>query len=63
MRRTTDAGRATPVIVWTAKDFTAEERAFLGASAQGVVLKREGGARPLIEELRLHVVRRAGAGA
>jgi PAS domain S-box-containing protein len=46
------AGRATPVIVWTAKDLTAEDYGRLAASAQAVVLKSEGGVGPLIAELR-----------
>jgi CheY-like chemotaxis protein len=45
--RTLPSGRATPVIVWTAKDLTAEDYRRLGASAHGVVLKREGGAANL----------------
>jgi CheY-like chemotaxis protein len=53
--RSTPQGRATPVIVWTAKDLTGEDYGRLAASAQGVVLKRQGGAGALIEELRLHV--------
>jgi CheY-like chemotaxis protein len=50
--RRTPAGRRTPVIVWTAKDLDAQDQSRLAALAQAVVLKREGGARPLIEELR-----------
>ena len=53
--KSTPAGRATPVIVWTAKDLTSDDYSRLAASAQAVVLKREGGAGPLLEEIRLHV--------
>jgi PAS domain S-box-containing protein len=48
----TPAGRVTPVIVWTAKDLNAQDHSRLAALAQSVVLKRHGGARPLIEELQ-----------
>jgi hypothetical protein len=43
--------RRTPVIVWTAKDLTAEDRARLRASAQVVVHKTEGGTAALMEQL------------
>jgi len=43
--------RRTPVIVWTAKDLTAEDRARLRASAQVVVHKSEGGTAALMEQL------------
>jgi CheY-like chemotaxis protein len=46
-------GRATPVIVWTVKDLTAEDQSRLAASAQAVVLKS--GTGRLIEELRTYV--------
>ncbi len=48
--RFTAAGN-TPVIVWTAKDLTARERARLEASAQAVVLKNDPGTQPLLREL------------
>ena len=49
--RRTPAGRRTPVIVWTVKDLTAEERAHLRVSAQAVVPKGERGAAALLEQL------------
>jgi two-component system OmpR family response regulator len=45
------SGVATPVIVWTGKDLTAEDHGRLAASAQAVVLK-SGTAGRLMEELR-----------
>jgi CheY-like chemotaxis protein len=53
--RSTPQGHATPVLVWTAKDLTSDDYRRLAASAEGVVLKRQGGAGPLVEELRLHI--------
>jgi len=41
--------RRVPVIVWTVKDLTAEERAFLRASAQAVVSKGQGSGDVLAE--------------
>jgi len=43
------AGKRVPVIVWTVKDLTAEERAFLRRSAQAVVDKGLGGGGVLAE--------------
>jgi signal transduction histidine kinase/CheY-like chemotaxis protein/HAMP domain-containing protein len=43
------AGRRVPVIVWTVKDLTPEERTFLRSSAQAVVSKGQGGAAVLAE--------------
>jgi len=43
--------RGIPVIVWTEKDISAEERRRLAATAESVVLKREGPGS-LVEELR-----------
>jgi CheY-like chemotaxis protein len=42
-------GRRVPVIVWTVKDLTAQERAFLRESAQAVVDKGQGGSGVLAE--------------
>jgi PAS domain S-box-containing protein len=50
--RETPSGRAVPVIVWTVKDLSAEERARLRASAAAIVSKGAGGASPLVDELR-----------
>jgi signal transduction histidine kinase/DNA-binding response OmpR family regulator len=44
--------RRIPVIVWTAKDLTADELARLRASAQGVVAKNGNVATTLMDELR-----------
>ena len=49
--RGTESGRHTPVIVWTVKDLTAEERHRLQASAQAVVLKGAGSTAALLEQL------------
>lgn len=49
--RRTPAGRRTPVIVWTVKDVSREERLRLEASVQAVVLKTQG-TLALVEELR-----------
>ena len=49
--RATSAGRRTPVIVWTVKDLTAEERKSLETSVQAIVSKGSG-TSALIEELR-----------
>jgi signal transduction histidine kinase/DNA-binding response OmpR family regulator len=43
------AGRRVPVIVWTVKDLTEEERAFLRRSAQAIVNKGQGGSGVLAE--------------
>jgi len=53
--RRTDIGRHTPVIVWTVKDLSAGERDELHASAQAVVLKGEGAAATLLEEIQRQV--------
>jgi len=53
--RRTPGGRHTPVLVWTAKDVTGEERARLHEAAQAVVLKRDGGPDALLAELRTHL--------
>lgn len=52
--RRSRSGRGTPVIVWTDKDLTQEERVRLKRSAQAVVLKSQGTAA-LLEEVRTHV--------
>ncbi len=43
------AGRRVPVIVWTVKDLTPQERVFLRTAAQAVVDKGQGGAGVLAE--------------
>jgi CheY-like chemotaxis protein len=43
------AGRRVPVIVWTVKDLTPEERIFLRSAAQAVVSKGQGGAAVLAQ--------------
>jgi len=52
--RRSAAGRHTPVIVWTFKDLTEDERRQLEASAQTIVLKAQG-TRALVEELAAYV--------
>ena len=47
--RATPAGRHVPIVVWTVKDLTEEERAFLRASAQAIVHKGQGGSGVLAE--------------
>ncbi len=47
LRRNPD-GRQPPVIVWTVKDLTAEERTLLERLTQGIVLKRTGSLEPLL---------------
>jgi signal transduction histidine kinase/DNA-binding response OmpR family regulator len=49
--RAMPAGRRTPVIIWTVKDLTAQERRSLEVSVQAIVAKGAGPAA-LIEELR-----------
>ncbi|MBI3202198.1 MAG: PAS domain S-box protein [Myxococcales bacterium] len=44
-------GARTPVIVWSGKDLTADERVRLQAAAQAVVLKGAGASTALIDEL------------
>jgi DNA-binding response OmpR family regulator len=53
--RLTDAGRNTPVIVWTVKDLQNVERVRLQASAQAIVTKGAGSAEALLAELDLHL--------
>jgi len=52
--RSTAAGRRTPVIVWTNKDLTLEDRTRLRVCAQAVVPKGAG-ANALIQELAVYV--------
>ena len=44
--------RRVPVIVWTAKDLTANEHSRLRATAQGVVNKGREGSVAVVEELK-----------
>jgi PAS domain S-box-containing protein len=50
--RAQPATQKTPVLVWTSKDLTAEDRARLKRSAHGVVPKGQAGAQALLEDLR-----------
>jgi PAS domain S-box-containing protein len=50
--RLTPAGRSTPVIVWTAKDLTAAERARLQASADAIIEKGAASSEALLAELQ-----------
>ena len=52
--RTSGAYR-TPVIVWTVKDLTRDDRVRLQASVQAIVQKGPSGAAQLLEELRIHI--------
>ena len=53
--RRTAVGRLAPVIVWTVKELTEADRTRLRATAQGVIVKRQGGVAPLLEELRKYL--------
>jgi PAS domain S-box-containing protein len=55
--------RNTPVIVWTAKSITTEERERLNHAASSIALKGQGGIDALLRELRFHVAQRAEAAA
>jgi CheY-like chemotaxis protein len=44
--------RTLPVIVWTEKDLSADERARVRASAEGLIAKGPGGIGALVEALR-----------
>jgi len=57
--RKTGAGRATPVLVLTAKDLDREEQRFLGEQAAAVVQKNAGDLSSAIEEMRSVVAARA----
>jgi signal transduction histidine kinase/CheY-like chemotaxis protein len=50
--RRTATGRWTPVIVWTVKDLSADERKRLKTTAQAVVQKGQGGTAALLEQLK-----------
>jgi PAS domain S-box-containing protein len=60
--RLTEAGGATPVIVWTVKDLTNVERTRLQAAAQAIVLKGAGSTEALLRELKIHAFSNRGAG-
>jgi signal transduction histidine kinase/DNA-binding response OmpR family regulator len=54
--RDTPEGKQVPVLVWTSKDLTAEERTRLARSAQGVMPKQGAGpGASLLHELRQHL--------
>ena len=57
--RKTGAGRATPVLVLTAKDLDRDEQRFLGEQAAAVVQKNAGDLSSAIEEMRSVVAARA----
>ena len=54
------AGRRVPVIVWTGKDLTVDERAQLRASANAVVAKDPTGGHAVVAELAAFLPSRAG---
>lgn len=58
--RQSPGGRLLPIIVWTVKDLTREERQLLQGAGATIVAKGEGGAEPLVEELQR--LQREGAG-
>jgi PAS domain S-box-containing protein len=60
--RHTSAGRKIPVIVWTVKDLSEEERQGLRASAQAVVFRNQDGAAALLDELHRYLPTRGGDG-
>jgi CheY-like chemotaxis protein len=49
----------TPVIIWTAKNLTTEERQKLNGSADSITFKSQGGIDAVLRELRYHARRRA----
>lgn len=53
--RQMDRGRTLPVIVWTSKDLTTEERDRLASAAQALILKGQTGAQALLDELKAHL--------
>ena len=55
--------RDTPVIVWTAKAITTEERVRLNNVASSIALKGQGGIDAVLRELRFHVAQRAEVAA
>ncbi len=61
--RLTPKGRSTPVIVWSAKDLTSEERAQLQASANAIIHKGAGAADRLLAEVARCVPRPRSADA
>ena len=54
--RRTPLGRSLPVIIWTVKDVTPEERRRLSLLAQSVVQKTPTGSAALLEKLRPYLV-------
>jgi signal transduction histidine kinase/DNA-binding response OmpR family regulator/HAMP domain-containing protein len=60
--RRTEAGRSTPVIVWTVKDLTKNDEARLRETAQAVVMKGNDGATALLRELDAFLPRRQVSG-
>ncbi|HUF41397.1 MAG TPA: response regulator [Verrucomicrobiae bacterium] len=53
--------RKTPVIVWTAKTLTTEERERLKSTASSIALKTQGGVDAVLREIRYHVTQRVEA--
>ncbi len=56
------AGRKIPVIVWTVKDLTEDERLSLRAAAQAVVFRNQDGTAALLDELHRYLPSRGGPG-
>jgi CheY-like chemotaxis protein len=59
--RRTEAGRRTPVIIWTVKDLSAHDHARLRESAHAVVVKDGNSATTLVRELNAFLPQRAAA--
>ncbi|HEY0709122.1 MAG TPA: response regulator, partial [Polyangia bacterium] len=53
--RKSEPGRHIPVLIWSAKDLTTEERLSLSRSAQAVLTKEVGGRAAMLAELRHHL--------
>jgi signal transduction histidine kinase/CheY-like chemotaxis protein len=53
--RQTSLGARTPVIIWTNKEISAQDRFRLRASAQAIALKSQGGINAVLSELKQHL--------
>jgi CheY-like chemotaxis protein len=54
--RATEHCATVPVIIWTSKDLSHEENVRLHRMAQGVVLKKHGDVKQILDQLRKHLV-------
>jgi CheY-like chemotaxis protein len=55
--RQTPLGAHTPVIIWTNKEITAEDRLRLHLGAQSIALKSRGGVSAVLRELQCYLPR------